>query len=92
MPFGLKKVYLVPAAHIAFGGMLGNNYSTLYYGPMATLDVGFKLKRGDILLIGGGYRRNIPLKGDEGKAEASAPGFDAYEPYNNIIVRLSYKF
>ena len=92
LPFDLKKVYLIPAAHISFGGMLGNEYSTLNYGPMMTLDVGLKLKHGDILLIGGGYRRNIPLKGDEGKEEASAPGFEAYKPYNNILIRLAYKF
>lgn len=92
LPFDLRKFYLIPAAHITFGGMLGNGYSTLNYGPMVTLDFGFKMKRGDILLIGAGYRHNIPLKGDEGKAEASAPGFEAYEPYDNLLIRLSYKF
>jgi hypothetical protein len=92
LPLDLKKVYLVPGAHIAFGGMFGTEYSTLYYGPMATLDLGFKLKDGSIFMIGGGYRRNIPLKSDEDKAEASAPGFEAYKPYENMLIRLSYKF
>lgn len=92
LPFNLKKVYLIPGAHLALGGMFGTEYSTLYYGPMATFDVGFKLGRGNILLIGAGYRHNIPLKGDDGKEENSAPGFKAYEPYDNILIRAAYKF
>lgn len=92
LPLDLKKVYLIPGVHIGFGGMFGTEYSTLYYGPMTTLDLGFKLKGGSILMLGGGYRRNILLKGDEGKSEASASGFEAYKPYGNILIRLSYKF
>lgn len=92
LPFDLNKVYLIPGAHVAFGGMLGSEYSTLYYGPMATFDIGIKLGRGDILLIGAGYRKNIPLKGDEAKAEDSAPGFEAYKSYGNLLFRLGYKF
>lgn len=92
LPFDLNKVYLIPGAHVAFGGMLGSDYSTLYYGPMATFDVGIKLGHGNILLIGAGYRQNIPLKGDEAKEEASAPGFEAYKSYGNLLFRLGYKF
>lgn len=92
LPLDLQKVCLIPAAHFSFGATLGNNYSTLYYGPMATLDVGFKLRRGDIFLIGAGYRHNISLKSNDDKEEASAPGFKAYEPYNNLVLRIAYKF
>lgn len=92
LPFRFNKIYLIPGAHLGLGAMLGSEYSTFYYGPMATLDLGFKLKRGNIFLIGGGYRHNIPLKGDEAKAEASGPGFEAYEPYGNILIRAAYKF
>jgi hypothetical protein len=92
LPFALEKVYLKPAAHITFGGMLGTEYAAYNYGPMATLDVGFRMKQGAILLIGGGYRRNIPLKSQEDKDKASAPGFAAYEAYGNLLFRISYKF
>lgn len=92
VPLRFNKIYLIPGAHLGLGGMFGTEYSTIYYGPMATLDLGFKLKRGNILIIGGGYRQNILLKGDEAKAEASGPGFEAYEPYSNFLIRVGYKF
>lgn len=75
LPLRFGNVYLVPAAHFVFGGTLGTEYSTFYYGPMGTLDLGFRLKHGDIFFVGAGYRQNIPLKGEEAKAEASVPGF-----------------
>ncbi|MDR0799196.1 MAG: hypothetical protein LBN18_05510 [Dysgonamonadaceae bacterium] len=92
LPLDLKKIYVVPAGHISFGGVFSADYATLHYGPMATLDFGFKMKYGSILFIGAGYRRNIPLKSEEGKAEVSAPGFEAYQPYGNLMFRLSYKY
>lgn len=92
LPLDLKKVYLIPGAHLSLGGMFGTDYSTLYYGPMGTLDIGFKLGRGNILFIGAGYRHLTPLKSDEAKEEHSAPGFKAYEPYGNVVIRAAYKF
>lgn len=92
LPFDLNKIYLIPGAHVAFGGMLGSEFSTFYYGPMATFDVGIKLGHGNILLLGAGYRQNIPLKSDEAKEEDSAPGFEAYKSYGNLLFRLGYKF
>lgn len=91
LSFDLGKIYLVPAAHISFGGLMGVEYQALNYGPMATLDIGFKLKKGGILLLGGGYNYNIPLKSEEDKETASAPGFKAYEPYSSLLFRISYK-
>ena len=92
LPFRLGNVYLVPAAHIVLGGTLGSGYDAFYYGPMGTLDLGFKLKHGDIFFIGAGYRRNILLKGQGAKDEASFDGFKAYEPYGNLLLRVGYKF
>lgn len=91
LPFDLKKVYLIPGANIALGGFVSSEVSSLYYGPMATLDLGFKLKYGSIFMIGLGYRRNITLKYDEGDV-VSMPGFEPFKPYENLLIRLSYKF
>lgn len=90
LPFCFGKIYVIPAAHIVLGGMVGSGYNTLYYGPMGTLDLGFRLKRGDIFFIGAGYRHNISLISD--KESSSVTGFDAYEPYGNLLVRIGYKF
>lgn len=92
LPFDFGKIYLIPGAHLGFGATLATEYNTFYYGPMATLDVAIKLQKGGLLVIGGGYRRNICGKSSEGKEEASVPGFKAYEPYNNLLVRVGYKF
>lgn len=92
LPFRVNKIYLIPGVHLALGGTLGSDYSALYYGPMGTFDIGFRMKQGNIIMLGAGYRRNIPWKNDEDKEEASAPGFKAYEPYNNLLFRVGYKF
>lgn len=55
------KIYIVPAAHLALGGILGNNYGALHYGPMANLDLGIKLQNHRILFLGVGFKYNIPL-------------------------------
>ena len=92
LPFNFKNIYLIPAANITLGGMFGTEYAAVTCGAMTTLDVGFRMKRGGVVLLGGGYRHNIPLVSEDYKAEASAPGFDAYEPYGSLLFRLSYKF
>jgi hypothetical protein len=88
LPMDLKKLYLIPSASMNIGGLVGSDYYTLYYGPSGMIDIGIKLNYGDVLLIGGGYRYNIPIK----KTEASYPGYDAFIPFGSALVRLTYKF
>lgn len=79
---------------LQFSTFLKMYHSTIIYCVIIQLWYWKKFLRrsGKYFLIGGGYRHNIPLKGDEAKSEASGPGFEAYEPYGNILIRAAYKF
>jgi hypothetical protein len=92
LPFDLNKFYLVPGAAYTFGGTFGTEYVSAFYGQMATLDFGFKLKHGSILFVGTGYRLNTPIKKAETREEESYPGFEAYKPYGNLLFRIGYKW
>jgi len=92
LPMDLKKIYLIPSASMNIGGLFSSDYMTFYYGPVGMIDVGFKLKYGSSLLIGGGYRYNIPIKSAEKKAEASYPGYDAFSPFGSLLLRLTCRF
>jgi hypothetical protein len=92
LPMDLKKLYLIPSASMNIGGLFGSGYQTFYYGPSGMIDIGIKLNYGSVLLIGGGYRYNIPIKSAEQKAEASYPGYDAFTSFGSVLVRLTYKF
>jgi hypothetical protein len=92
MPFDLKKIYLIPAAQIFFGGLTSSNYSALYYGPVGELDLGLKLRYGSSLLFGLGYRYNVPTKSAAARQEASYPGYKAYPSFGAPFVRIAYMF
>lgn len=92
IPVNLKKIYLIPSASMNIGGLANPEYGTFYYGPVGMIDAGFKFNNGSAVLIGGGYRHNIPLKSAAKKAEDSYPGYDAFSPFGSFLLRLTYKF
>lgn len=92
LPMDFGKIYLIPAAHISLGGLFGTNYGALNYGPMFNLDLGIPLKTGSVLLLGGGYRHCIPIVNDDTRQEGTYSGFNTYEPFSAISLRIGYKF
>ncbi len=92
LPLNLNRFYLIPSAHYSFGAALGTEYGGLHHGPMAMLDFGIALRKGSILLIGGGYRHNFPIVSAEEKESMSYPGFEAYKPYGSLLLRIGYKW
>lgn len=94
LPMDLKKIYLIPSAGVNFGASIFTNNISFnpYYGPTGMLDIGFKFKYGNILLLGCGYRHNIPIASDSKRAENAYPDYDAFKPYGTLIMRLTYKF
>ncbi|MDR0541916.1 MAG: hypothetical protein LBH19_06850, partial [Dysgonamonadaceae bacterium] len=57
LPMRLKNIYLAPSANINFGGLFvpaEAGYENFYYGPGGMLDIGYKLKYGNIIMLGFG--------------------------------------
>lgn len=88
LPMDFGKIYVIPAAHITFGGLAGSNYGACNYGPMFNLDFGFTMKNDLIFLIGVGYRHSIPIVKEDTRLPASYPGFNTYGPFNTAFVRI----
>ena len=92
LPMDMGRFYLVPAAHISLGGVIGLKYAAINYGPMINMDLGFPLKNRSIFFIGGGYRYSTPLVSDEDKELGTYANFSSYEPFTTVFVRVGYKF
>lgn len=95
LPMDLKSCYLVPGVSVALGALICENNESafnLYYAPTFTLDVGLKLKYGNVVFIGAGLRNHVPIVSQEARDNQTYNGFAYYTNYNSLFLRIGYQF